>query len=323
MLLRWLGPRGRRTLMLRAYPCSCRRYSRIDDARSAHAAALELANNLSEARAKRKHGAQVGDGRRQLEQQLAELDSMLSLGELAADEHEAEVLDEAVSELEEQRLVLREHLLNEALLDAETGQPSPSRCFLEFQAAPGGGDTCYWVARLLTMYGAWAARQAGFSGRLIATEPPFGPQEYVGGYRSACIEMSGPQVAGWLRGEDGVHCFKHITPFGKNKIKQTGFVRVTVVPVVEKPHGTTPVFHKNELRVSTMRASGPGGQHANTTESAVRIVHEPSGLSVRVSASRSQTANKQLAMTLLENKIRAAIAAEKLKASRYALAHSL
>lgn len=253
---------------------------------------------------------------------MAELDSMLSLGELAAEEKEAQVLDEAVSELEEQRAVLREYLLNEALLDPETGQPAPSRCFLEFQAAPGGGDTCYWLERLLTMYAAWAAQRPGFSGRVIATESPFGPQEYVGGHRSACMELSGPQVAGWLRSEDGVHCFKHVTPFGKNKVKQTGFVRVTVVPVVEGRNEAAPVFHKNELLVSTMRASGPGGQHVNTTESAVRIVHEPSGISVRVSTSRSQTANKQLAMTLLENKIRAAIAAEELSASRYVLAYS-
>ena len=294
--------------------------SSINGARAAHAAALELGRSLQQARARRassadqQHCGELGEVARQLQ----ELESTLLMCELADDEQDAEVLDQAVSELEQQRVVLREQLVNEALLDPLTGQPSPSRCFLELQAAPCGGDTCYWLERLLSMYTAWSAQRPGFSSQLVATEPPFGPQEYVGGHRSACMELSGPQVAGWLRGEDGVHCFKHVTPFGKNQVKQTGFVRVTVVPVLEDRSKATPVYHKNELRVSTMRASGPGGQHVNTTESAVRIVHEPSGISVRVSASRSQIANKALAMTLLENKIRAAIAAEELSALRCA-----
>jgi peptide chain release factor 2 len=315
---------GRRRRRLHSC-CSHRWYqhSSIDDARAAHAAALELGRSLQRTRARRAKEAYRGGGRQhggelglQVARQLEELESTLSLCELAADEQEVEVLDQAVCELHEQRVALREHLLNEALMDPETGQPSPSRCFLEFQAAPGGGDTCYWLDRLLTMYTAWAAQQPTFSSQVIAKETPFGQQEYVGGYRSACMELSGPQIAGWLRSEDGVHCFKHVTPFGKNQVKQTGFVRVTVVPVVEDRQKIAPVFQKNELRVSTMRASGPGGQHVNTTESAVRIVHEPSGISVRVSASRSQPANKALAMTLLENKIRAAIAAQELSASR-------
>ena len=293
----------------------------IGDARAAHAAALELGSTLQRAKAKKgKRPGQKGSSEcAQVAHWLEELDSTLSLCELAADEQEQEVLDQATSELNDHRLVLRQKLLEEALLDPQTGQPSPSRCFLEFQAAPGGGDTCYWLDRLLTMYSAWAGQHAGFSSQLIATEPPFGTQEYVGGHRSACMELSGPQIAGWLRGESGVHCFKHVTPFGKNQVKQTGFVRVTVVPVVAEDQSRKPVFHKKDLRISTMRASGPGGQHVNTTESAVRIVHEPSGISVRVSTSRSQIANKNLAMTLLENKIRAAIAAEELSASQCVL----
>jgi peptide chain release factor 2 len=300
----------------------------IDDARSLHAEAaamLDRSAMLASIDGAAAGSAAAGGvrGRR------TDLENALELCELAAVEGDAEVLDDGVRELDALHAALRRSLLELALRDPKSGEPPPSRAFLELQAAPGGGDTCYWLARLVAMYTAWPRRcaaqgQQGYSASLLSAEDPFGTQEYVGGHRSATLELRGPQVAGWLRAEGGVHCFKHVTPFGKQS-KQTGFVRVTVIPAEDAEEqrqreereqrsggggggggARRPMFSKEELKIETMRSSGPGGQHANTTDSCVRITHEPTGLVAKVSASRSQIENRTSALSLLEHKLRQA-----------------
>ena len=152
----------------------------IDDARAAHAAAellLPVPVVLAPCRVDEPESPAATAAR-------LELGNILLLCELAAAEGDAEVLADGIRDLEALQTDMRRALVDTALLDHETQLPSPSRCFVELQAAPGGGDTCYWLDRMLRMYTAWsqppASPAAGaFRSALLASEPPFGNRKHT------------------------------------------------------------------------------------------------------------------------------------------------
>ncbi len=124
-----------------------------------------------------------------------------------------------------------------------------------------------------------------------------------GGYRNITVEISGKGVYGTLKNESGVHRLVRISPFNAKQLRHTSFSMVEVIPKFEKIHAADVELADKDLEISIAKSGGPGGQNVNKRETAVRIVHKPTGLSVHVTSERSQAQNKEKAMDILRAKI--------------------
>lgn len=154
----------------------------------------------------------------------------------------------------------------------------------------GGTEACDWASMLAAMYSKWATDR----GYLVSIRSQhFGTEA---GISSMSIEISGAYVYGYLAGEEGLHRLIRISPFNAQGKRQTSFAAVQVDPIVPV---TKSVINESDLEWDYFRAPGPGGQHKNKTESAVRLTHTPSGVTVTCVTDRSQTTNKEGARTLL------------------------
>lgn len=166
---------------------------------------------------------------------------------------------------------------------------------LSFVAGAGGDDAEDFAAMLLAMYRKFAERR-GWLWRVLHTN-----ENDHGGYRNASVEIAGKGVYGTLKNEYGVHRLVRISPFNANSKRQTSFVLVEVLPVLEKVSHIE--LDEKELDISVARSGGPGGQNVNKRETAVRIVHKPTGLSAHVDGERTQGANKEKALAILKAKL--------------------
>ena len=218
-----------------------------------------------------------------------DLDDNVELIEMGEEEEDHDVVAEAEAALRSLRAKAAEKEL-EALLD---GEADGNDTFLEINAGAGGTEACDWAAMLQRMYTRWAEKR-GYKVELQSEEA--GSEA---GIKSCAYKISGANAYGWLKSESGVHRLVRISPFGKGT-RETSFASVWVYPVVDD--NIEIEVNPSDIRIDTYRSSGAGGQHVNTTDSAERITHHPTGIVV-TSSEKSQHQNREIAIKALKSRL--------------------